>query len=80
MFDVAAFRQIATQFRDHGQRYASLGLTSDQAARWANHGFLPDEARPWIDAGFTADDASRWADQFIGPAEALARTAAQTAR
>lgn len=76
MFDHAAFRQLATQLRDHADGYAELGLTSDQAARWANHGFLPGEAQVWLDEGFTvALDAAGWANRYIGPAEARRRMA-----
>ncbi|WP_328344706.1 hypothetical protein [Micromonospora sp. NBC_00421] len=69
MFDEAAFRQLAAQFRDHGHDYAALGLTSDQAAHWANRGFLPSEVGPWLAAGFDPDTAARHADAFRGPAE-----------
>jgi hypothetical protein len=71
MFDEAAFRQLATQFRDFGADYAALGLTSDQAAGWANRGFLPSELGVWRDAGFGPERASFWANKYnVSPDEA----------
>jgi hypothetical protein len=71
--DHAAFRQLATQLREHADGYEQLGLTSDVAAAWANCGFTPGEVANWLWTGLSPAVAASYADRYLGPSDACRR-------